>query len=278
MSYHQIIYDRLRQAGFSEAGALGVLGNWEAESNCEPCRLQGDYSPYRSVSKSYVQGVTNGTISRQTFGSDQKGFGLAQWTYVNQAKTDGRKFDLYDFWKKDGRALDDVNLQIDFALLEFKRDFPNDLNALMSITDIYKACEIVCARFENPAVHNVGKRFEYATRIKGEIDLNAWGDSIPADSAETPQNQGGESQNTQYPVSAVEHRLTLRVTDEHCAGWPEASLVQALLKCRGYELHVVDGSWDDEDIEAVKLFQAEKGLTPDGIVGKMTWAALLKMD
>lgn len=67
MSYHQIIYDRLRQKGISEAGALGILGNWECESNCEPGRLQGEVSPYRTTSKNYTRRVTDGSISRQTF-------------------------------------------------------------------------------------------------------------------------------------------------------------------------------------------------------------------
>ena len=35
MSYHQTIYNLLRGYGLSEAGALGMLGNWECESGCE---------------------------------------------------------------------------------------------------------------------------------------------------------------------------------------------------------------------------------------------------
>ena len=272
MSYQQICYNRLRQKGISEAGALGILGNFQCESGCEPFRLQGDFSSYRTMSKAYVQGVTNGSISRQTFSRDAKGFGLYQLTYWT------RKQGYYDFWKQSGKALDDAELQVDYALLEMEREYRDLLAFLRVTTDVFTATSRVCREFERPAVNNIDARYQAANKIRYEIDLNAWEGSIPADSAETPQNQGEDSQNTQYPVSAVEHRLVLRVTDEHCAGWPEASLVQALLKCRGYELHVVDGSWDDEDIEAVKLFQAEKGLTPDGIVGKMTWAALLKMD
>ena len=48
MSYHQTIYNLLRGYGLSEAGAIGVIGNWQAESNCEPNRVQGDFSPYRT--------------------------------------------------------------------------------------------------------------------------------------------------------------------------------------------------------------------------------------
>lgn len=276
MSYQQIIYNRLRQKGISEAGALGILGNWECESNCEPNRVQGDYSPYRTVSKSYTQGVTNGSISRQTFGADQKGYGLAQWTFVTQDKTRGRKFDLYDYWKKSGKPLDDVNMQVDFALFEFQRDYSGDLATLKTITDIYEACQIVCKRFENPAVHNVGDRFEAAKRIKYQIDLNAWQSGATTETTETTQPTTQTTETSVYPAPALDDRLKLRVTDEHCAGWPEAHLVQAILIRRGYDLHVVDGVWDDEDVEEIKMFQRNHGLTADGIVGPKTWAELLK--
>ena len=75
MSYYQKIFNRLRQQGLSEAGAIGMLGNWQCESNCEPNRVQGDFSPYRTASKQYVADVTSGRISRDQFGHDGKGFG-----------------------------------------------------------------------------------------------------------------------------------------------------------------------------------------------------------
>jgi len=266
MSYHQIIYDRLRQKGISEAGALGVLGNFECESNCEPFRLQGDFSPLRTMSKAYVQGVTDGSISRDTFSRDAKGFGIYQLTYWS------RKQGYYDFWKQSGKALDDAALQVDYALREMESDYPQLLAFLKSTTDIFTACSRVCREFERPAVNNIDARFSAAKRIQHEIDLDGWQNGTPAEAAE-PRDGGGESV---YPAPAVEDKLSLRTTDEHCAGWPEASLVQAILIRRGYDLHVVDGVWDDEEIEEIKMFQRNHGLTADGIVGPKTWQELLK--
>ena len=40
MSYQQIIYNKFRQYGMTEAGALGMLGNFQEESGCEPNRLE----------------------------------------------------------------------------------------------------------------------------------------------------------------------------------------------------------------------------------------------
>ena len=36
MSNVLLIYNQLRAAGVSRAGALGLLGNWKAESGLEP--------------------------------------------------------------------------------------------------------------------------------------------------------------------------------------------------------------------------------------------------
>lgn len=258
MSFQQTIYNRLRQHGISEAGALGVLGNFDCESNCEPFRLQGDFSPYRTASKSYVTGVTNGRIDRNTFAHDAKGFGIYQLTYWS------RKQGYYDFWKESGKALDDATLQVDYAVKEMRSDFPQLFAFLKSTTDIFTATSRVCREFENPTVKNIDDRFDAAKRIQHEIDLNNWDGEAEPDPDPAP-----------IPEPAVKHVLNLRTVDEHCYGWPEMYLVQALLKCWGYNLHVIDGSWDDEDIDTLALFQSEHGLKPDGIAGPATWAVLL---
>ena len=271
MSYQQIIYNRLRQHGISEAGALGIIGNFQCESNCEPFRLQGDFSPYRTASKAYVQSVTNGSISREQFSRDAKGFGIYQLTYWS------RKQGYYDYWKQSGKALDDAELQVDYALLEMEREYGDLLAFLRVTTDIFTATSRVCREFERPAVNNIDARFSAAKKYQSELDLDVWmcavEGGVPAGYVETPQIGGGESV---YPAPAVDDRLVLRTTDEHCAGWPEASLVQAILIRRGYDFHVVDGSWDDEDVEEIKLFQRNHGLDADGIVGPKTWRELLK--
>lgn len=262
MSYQQIIYNRLRQKGISEAGALGIIGNFQCESNCEPFRLQGDFSPYRTQSKAFVAACANGSKTKADFCNGRVGFGIAQWTYP------ARQAELWGFWKKSGKALDDAEMQTDFAVKELQRY--SDLYAFMKTTnDIFTACSRFCREWERPAVNNIDARFSAAKKYQAELDLNGW----MVATEDEPQDGGDESV---YPAPAVDDRLVLRTTDEHCAGWPEASLVQAILIRRGYDLHVVDGVWDDEEIEEIKMFQRNHGLDADGIVGPKTWAELLK--
>lgn len=187
MSNYQRIYDRLRRAGFTDAAALGFLGNWEKESGCEPNRLEGDVSQYRNSSKAYAAAVTEGRISRAEFGSDQKGFGLAQWTFVDAARTAGRKFNLFDFWKQAGTALDDLDMQIDFALHELSHDYAHVKTELAGASDLYTCVSVICRKYEQPAYNNIGERFQAAQLIKEQIDREAWQkeDADPPETTET---------------------------------------------------------------------------------------------
>ena len=172
---YQKIYSRLRQLGFSEIGAVAMLGNWNAESGCEPNRLENDFDSYRRVSRSYTQDVTTGKIGRQQFGTDRKGYGLAQWTFCNQANTEGRKFNLYDFWKKSGKALDDVEMQCDFCWWEMTvGGYSHVRKYATEETDLYTAVSKLCTQYEQPSRNNIDTRFQAAKDIRSQLDLNGW--------------------------------------------------------------------------------------------------------
>lgn len=257
MSYHQTIYNLLRKAGMTEAGALGVLGNWECESNCEPYRMQGDFSANRILSKEYVAKVMNGAISRDQFAHDQKGFGLAQWTYFS------RKYALYDFWKAYGGKLDDVQMQTEFAIKEFMRDFIADWRLLCSSSDIYEAAKAVCYRFENPAVKNDKARYQASLNIKAELQLGEW-EKTEVVITEPEKEQAIKSEY--WPPRVI------------CKGMQGADVevLQAVLKARGWLQQNPDGIFGSFLEEKVKEFQAMYHLDMDGIVGPQTWGELLK--
>lgn len=257
MSFEQTIYNQLRKHGFTQAGALGCIGNFWCESNCEPYLLEGDFSPYRTASHIYVQNVTNGSISREQFAKDAKGFGIYQLTFWT------RKQGYYDYWKQSGKNLDNAELQVDYAVKEMQSGFPQLLAFLRATTDVFTATSRVCLEFERPAVNNIDARFSAAKRIQNEIDLNAWDKDEPAPTP-TP---------APAPTPVKDHSLTLRTIDWHCESWDEYDLLVAVLRLRKYKVD----DWDDEVWDAVKDFQKENGLTADGIVGNQTWTALLKM-
>ena len=255
---YQSIYDQLRANGLTEAGALGMLGNFDCESNCISYRLQGDFSQYYNVSKQYTLDVDSGSISRQQFANDSKGYGLAQWTWSP------RKAALWDFWKTRGGSIGDEHLQVEFAVSELVSDYQNLLSYLRSSNDLYECTKKICYQFENPDVKNVDDRFRAATRIKNEIDLNP--QPVPP---EPPTPPGPDPKPTRlfWPP---------RTIDYHCADWPEVTVLGAVLYCRGY-LDYAAGAWDDEVTQAVKDFQFDNGLKKDGVVGPATWKTLFEM-
>ena len=256
MSYHQTIYNLLRGYGLSEAGALGMLGNWECESGCEPYRVQGDYQANRAISKAYVNALENGTQDRERFATDQKGFGLAQWTYPQ------RKRNLWDLWKASIHRIDEVDFQVWFAYTELVKEYFSLLSFLKTTNDIQAACDRICREYERPAVNNVQARYEAALRIRKELDLS--GSAVVEDNATTETEQQKESKaGTWCP----------RTIDEHCSGWPEVWLVQSMLRCRGYNV-LDDGIWGSVMTDKVKQFQRESGLDADGVVGKNTYIKL----
>ena len=264
MSYPQTIYNICRQHGMTEAAALATVGNFQCESNCEPFRLEGDFSPYKTASKAYVQGVTDGSISEYQFSHDGRGFGLYQLTFWS------RKQEYYNVWKQSGSKLDSAELQTKFAIKEMKRDYPNLWNFLTQTSDIFTACSRICREFEKPAVNNIDARFQAANRFKHELDLNGWqdGGGSDPDPAPTP---------TPEPTPIKPDALELRTIDKNCSGFDEVWLLKALLLCRGYMVETKDAfTWDSTLTDCVKAFQTHHALGSDGVVGNQTWAELLK--
>ena len=257
MSYKQTIYNRFRQHGLTEAAALAFLGNWECESGNEPYRLQGDFSPYRTMSRAYVERCMNGTIGKAEFCDGRVGKFLAQWTYPT------RQAALWDFWKASGKALDDAAMQVDFAIHELETDYKPLLDFLKSTTDVFTATSRICREYERPAFNNIDARFDDANKIRNEIDLDAWDDG---DITPDPQPE---------PEPLKPDELVLRTIDQNCNGFDEVYLLQSLLLCRVYDV-IVSGVWDYELTDCVKVFQRHNGLDADGVVGKNTWNKLME--
>ena len=278
MSNTLLIYNQLRAAGVSRAGALGLLGNWKAESGLEPCRLQNDFSANRIYSRSYTADVTAGRITRAQFARDQKGYGLAQWTYFNFSTGQGRKLELYDFWKKSGKALDDVSMQVSFALheLTIEAQYAGLWQILRTTDDIWTATDKVCRLYEQPYYCNVDTRFRYAKEIDEEIAA-AETTSVPT-SADLPDTDEAQSEANSTLHSALSTLYyPYRMIDKSMAG-TDVAVLQAILTARGYYTGPLDGIFGDALDAAVRKFQSEHDLEPDGVVGPLSWRKILSLE
>ena len=266
----QIIYNLLLAAGVTRAGALGLLGNWMAESGLEPGRLQGDFSSGRLQSIVYTADVTSGKINRSQFARDAKGYGLAQWTYYT------RKEDLYDFWQSSGTALDDVGMQVKFALQELcsEAEYSGVWATLRTTDDIWTAVDKVCRLYERPYYNNIDARYRYAKELEAELEQVE--SVLPA---EEPESAPVETSSVPDPTLAA----TFWPPRTICNGMSgdDTAVLQAVLAARGYPVHYVDGAFGAYLEDIVKDFQ--KAAFPDepaewdGIVGPKTcpWVHLL---
>ena len=264
MSYHQTIYKLLRGYGLSEAGALGMLGNWECESGCEPYRVQGDYQASRAISKSYVDAIESGRMTRQQFANDQKGFGLAQWTYY------ARKDMLWEVWKRSGKRIDSVELQVDFAMRELQGEYSGLLSFLRTSEAIWDCTDRICREYERPAVNNVQARYEAALRIRKELDLSG-----VEDVSENATTQEAEVLPYKPELIPATEYWPPRTIDKNMTG-ADVEVLQAVLKARGFLSTNPDGIFGSYLEEVVKQFQTAYELDVDGVVGPKTWAKLLE--
>ena len=137
MNYYQTIYNRLRAAGLTEAGALGFLGNWDCESNCESVRVQGDFSPYRTVSKQYVEDIATGKLNRDSFKNDAKGDPLVtkDGLIVLGVMTAEQYEALKEETQKITKIVADDLLEKGLVLYDIKFEFGYDANGEVMLID-----------------------------------------------------------------------------------------------------------------------------------------------
>lgn len=137
------IWDALRGAGLSEAGAAGLMGNLKAESDLDPENVQNSFESKLGYNdQGYTVAVDYGTYTG--FADDGAGYGLAQWTYPT------RKAALLAFAKAQGVSVGDLGMQLDFLVKELREDYPALFGQLCSADNVRTAAEGVLTQFERP--------------------------------------------------------------------------------------------------------------------------------
>ena len=140
----------------SDEAIAGIMGNFEAESNNEACRVQGDFTSDRRVSKQYANDTNNGV---NNFIHDSKGWGLAQWTYWS------RKQNLLNCCRSYGVGIENEEVQLRFFLSEMQNEYAATWRNLLICNSIYDAASLVCCDYERPAFNNIAARADYGNTI-----------------------------------------------------------------------------------------------------------------
>ena len=122
-------------------------------------------------------------------------------------------------------------------------------------------------------------RFRYATELDAEISSAET--TAPTDSADLQATEDTPS----VPNSTLHSALSTlapacwppRMIDKSMAG-ADVAVLQAILTARGYYTGPLDGIFGDALDAAVRKFQSEHDLDPDGVVGPLTWRKILSLE
>jgi len=178
-------YVKLVNAGLTQAGAIGLIGNLEAESDGfystrveYLCRNRMKEFDVKNITgedytdSTYTEAIDSGRISLAEFqhpllnspkaNAQQKnyqyGYGLAQWT------SPGRKAALYNFMKERGLSIGDLEGQLDFLLYELRTSYSEVYLKLQHATSIREASDVVLIKYESPADTSEQVRISRASR------------------------------------------------------------------------------------------------------------------
>jgi hypothetical protein len=145
------IWNYLIDKGYSQTAAAGIMGNLQQESGLNSSNVQ-DNKGYSD--EEYVAAIKNGTISRDEFIHDGRGFGIAQWTYST------RKAALYDTLGAEN--IDNLSAQLDFMDNEIGSSLKNTLNNSSSASSAATTFERV---YENAGTPNMSARTSNANNF-----------------------------------------------------------------------------------------------------------------
>ena len=152
------IYDLLRAAGMTRAGALGMMGNMMAESSLKANIAQRGMTKLSDAE--YTAAADSGKID---FVHDSVGYGLCQWTFWTRKKA------LLEFAQYHGASVGDGEMQMQFLVDELMTEYPAVYKVLCSSDIIDECADIVCTKYERPAVNNLDVRRGFARKFEAEI-------------------------------------------------------------------------------------------------------------
>ena len=144
MNTEEKIWRYLKDAGLSDCGAAGLMGNLYAESGLSPINLQNTYNKKLGMTdEEYTAAVDSGKY--KNFVRDSAGYGIAQWTFWS------RKQGLLNYTKAAGKSVGDLEAQLGFLMQELSGGYAYLLNILKTASTVLEASNAVLLNFERPA-------------------------------------------------------------------------------------------------------------------------------
>lgn len=144
VSQEEYIWRFLAKEIGNEYGVAALMGNLYAESALRTNNLEQKYeAEYGYSDDIYTYEVDKGIYSN--FVNDHAGYGLAQWTFYV------RKQNLLDYSQKTNRSISDLNMQLEFLMIELRENYTGVYDALVNADNILDASNYVLRHFENPA-------------------------------------------------------------------------------------------------------------------------------
>jgi hypothetical protein len=157
----QIMWDKFKEAGFSDFAVAGIMGNLQVESGLRSNNLQNSYEKKLGMDDdTYTAAVNCKAYSKEAFIYDKAGYGLAQWTYWS------RKEGLYNYLIEHNMVgIDSFAKQIDYIIYELNTAYKGILPKLSKCKSVREATSIVMKDYERPADQSdtaLNKRASYA--------------------------------------------------------------------------------------------------------------------
>ena len=194
MTAPEYIYQQLRLAGVTKAGACAVLAQIQAESAFKANNLQDTFNSRLGISDDeFVRRVDAGDTN--LFMTQDLGFGYAQWTYGT------RKQKFLSFMRGKGVSIANEKAQVEFLIKEFKEDFASIWSMIRSSNDLIECSDKLLRIWENPLVKDYSNRRRMAENWYAQVDsLEA---NVTASSTATTGGEKKVSKVEQYTQEAI---------------------------------------------------------------------------
>lgn len=152
------IWNYLKDAGMTDSGSAGMMGNLFAESGLKPNNLQNSFNKKLNITDEEYTTLVD-CNHYPDFINDKAGYGLAQWTWWS------RKKGLLELAKSRGVSIADLEMQLDFLLSELRGGYAPVFSTLKETASVADASNAVLLGFEKPKDQGASvqaKRTEYS--------------------------------------------------------------------------------------------------------------------